>query len=156
MTVECGNCGKVSDESELTHPFPDIPDLTQRIEPGEPVPFGECPECGALVHAIRETFMCRLCAEVVKAENLRNHMIEHNPNAEGMDWEDIRNQFTLLSAQGNEPKKVVVTVRGGVAEVAYCPKGITVEIRDYDTDGWDGSELEKDGAWVGTFEGNND
>lgn len=27
-----------------------IPDLTQRIMPGEPVPSGECPDCGALCH----------------------------------------------------------------------------------------------------------
>jgi hypothetical protein len=156
MKVECGNCGKVWDEEELTRVFPDIPDLAERIAPGEPVPFGECPDCGALVHAIRETFMCRVCGEVAKAADIREHLIEHNPNAEGMDWEDIRNQFTLLSTQGDGPKKVVVTVRGGVAEVAYCPKGVTVEIRDYDNDGCNPEELEEDGAWVGTFDGEDE
>jgi len=54
MEVECGNCGRVLAEAELTHVFPDIPDLTQRITPGEPVPAGECPECGALVHGIHK------------------------------------------------------------------------------------------------------
>jgi len=156
MKVECGNCGKVWDEEELTRVFPDISDLAERIAPGEPVPFGECPDCGALVHAIRETFMCRVCGEVAKAADIREHLIEHNPNAEGMDWEDIRNQFTLLSTQGDGPKKVVVTVRGGVAEVAYCPKGVTVEIRDYDNDGCNPEELEEDGAWVGTFDGEDE
>ena len=156
MKVECGNCGKVWDEEELTRVFPDIPDLAERIAPGEPVPFGECPDCGALVHAIRETFMCRVCGEVAKAAGIREHLIEHNPNAEGMDWEDIRNQFTLLSTQGDGPKKAVVTVRGGVAEVAYCPKGVTVEIRDYDNDGCNPEELEEDGAWVGTFDGEDE
>lgn len=28
----------------------EIPDLTQRIMPGEPVPSGECSDCGALCH----------------------------------------------------------------------------------------------------------
>ena len=156
MKVECGNCGKVWDEERLTRVFPDIPDLTERIAPGEPVPAGECPECSALVHVVRETFRCRVCGQVVKAADIREHLIEHNPNAEGMDWEDIRNQFTLLSTQGDGPKKVVVTVRGGVAEVAYCPKGVTVEIRDYDNDGCNPEELEEDGAWVGTFDGEDE
>lgn len=153
MKVECGNCGKVWDEEELTRVFPDIPDLAERIAPGEPVPSGECPECGALVHAVRETFMCRVCGQVVKAADIREHLIEHNPNAEGMDWEDVRNQFTLLTTPDDVPKRVVISVRGGVAEVAYCPRGIVVEIRDYDSDGGDEDELEEDGAWVGTFEG---
>ena len=156
MKVECGNCGKVLDEAELARVFPDIPDLTQRIAPGEQVPAGECPDFGALGHAIRQTFMCRVCGEVVKDEALREHLIEHNPNAEGMNWEDVRNQFCLLTAQDNEPRKVVVFVRGGVAEVAYCSKGVVVEIRDYDSDGGDEDELEEDGAWVGTFEGEDD
>jgi hypothetical protein len=51
------------------------------------------------------------------------------------------------------PKRVVVIVRGGVAEVETCPKGVVVEIRDYDTDGCDRSELDSDGAMVAVFEG---
>ena len=39
---------------------------------------------------------------------------------------------------------VVVAVRGGVAEVLACPAGVSVEIRDYDTEG----SLEADGALV--------
>ena len=156
MKVECGNCGRVWDEADLAQIFPDIPNLTERIAPGEPVPFGECPECGALVHAVRETFMCQVCGKVVKAEDIREHLIEHNPNAEGMDWEDIRNQFTLLSTRDDAPRKVVVTVRGGVAEVAYCPKGVVVKIRDYDTDGCDEDKLEEDGACVTIYKGENE
>jgi len=40
MKVECGNCGRVSDEEDLARVFPDIPDLTERIAPGEPVRSG--------------------------------------------------------------------------------------------------------------------
>lgn len=32
--------------------FPNIPDLTQRVSIGEPVPAGECVECGALVSKV--------------------------------------------------------------------------------------------------------
>lgn len=155
MNVKCDNCGKVSEEHELAHVFPDIPDLMARIAPGEPVPFCECPECGALVHTVQETLMCRACGDVVKADDIREHLTEHNPNAEGMDWEDIRNQYTLLSARDDSRKTVVVTVRGGVAEVAYCSKGV-VEIRDYDTDGCDKDKLEEDGAIVSIHKGEDE
>lgn len=51
MSMICDNCGKTfAEESELAHVFPDIPDLLERIAPGETVPIGECPDCGALVH----------------------------------------------------------------------------------------------------------
>ena len=46
----CDNCGKRFDESCLSHVYPDIPDLLQRIEPGGVVPHGECSECGAFVY----------------------------------------------------------------------------------------------------------
>lgn len=55
MKIQCGNCQKIMHgEDELKHVFPDIPDLLERISPGEPVPIGECPECGALVHAVED------------------------------------------------------------------------------------------------------
>lgn len=46
---ECQNCGEVWGENELVNP---IPDLVERVAPGEPMPAGECPECGALCHAL--------------------------------------------------------------------------------------------------------
>lgn len=62
----------------------------------------------------------------------------------------------LLSTKGNSQKRVVVLVRGGVADVAYCPCGVTCEVRDYDSDSSDEDELEEDGARVGEFEGEDD
>lgn len=47
-TFCCQNCG--SEFESLAVEFPDIPNLTDRIMPGEVVPDGECPNCGALVH----------------------------------------------------------------------------------------------------------
>lgn len=44
----CQNCGWVGDA--VAHPFPHIPDFDQRVEPGEVVPAGECPECRALAY----------------------------------------------------------------------------------------------------------
>jgi hypothetical protein len=47
----CENCGKVYKSAyDLDRVFPDIPDLAQRVCPGELVPAGECNHCQALVH----------------------------------------------------------------------------------------------------------
>ncbi|MCF8026678.1 MAG: hypothetical protein K9K82_14470 [Desulfobacteraceae bacterium] len=52
--IICQNCDFTGAAEELKYRFPAIPDLVNRIEPGDPVPFGECPECGALVHEVEE------------------------------------------------------------------------------------------------------
>jgi len=41
----CDNCDWIGSLSELLP----IKDIFERVEPGEPMPNGECPECGALV-----------------------------------------------------------------------------------------------------------
>lgn len=46
---ECNNCGEVYPETADLAP---ISDLTERVMPGEPMPLGECPACGALVSLI--------------------------------------------------------------------------------------------------------
>jgi hypothetical protein len=52
LTEECQNCGQRFTEDELTNP---IPDLTQRVLAGEPMPSGECPnpECRAVCHTVK-------------------------------------------------------------------------------------------------------
>jgi predicted ATPase with chaperone activity len=55
------------------------------------------------------------------------------------------------AGKGTKTKRAVVTVRGGVAEVVSCPPGVTIEIRDYDTEGCDSQRLADDGALVGVF-----
>ncbi|MCE9616541.1 MAG: hypothetical protein K8T26_19880 [Lentisphaerae bacterium] len=52
---KCDNCDRVLKADELKCVFPDIPGLTERIEPGGTVPAGECPACGALVYPIKES-----------------------------------------------------------------------------------------------------
>ena len=46
---KCWQCEKVFDADKLLG----IEDLTQRIEPGQPFPSGECPECGFLCYPIK-------------------------------------------------------------------------------------------------------
>ena len=50
---QCSHCKVFFDENapkRLKHLWPDIPGLLDRCEPGEPIPLGECPICGALVY----------------------------------------------------------------------------------------------------------
>jgi hypothetical protein len=46
---ECQNCRRRFSESLLINP---IPHFWERVSPGEIVPSGECPKCGALCHQI--------------------------------------------------------------------------------------------------------
>jgi hypothetical protein len=45
---ECQNCQTMWDKSVLNP----IKDIGQRVAPGEPMPSGECPDCGALCHPV--------------------------------------------------------------------------------------------------------
>lgn len=44
----CQNCEWRGPDTDLR----EVKDLTQRVDPGEPMPSGECPECGALCQPI--------------------------------------------------------------------------------------------------------
>lgn len=48
---KCQNCEKEWHEDGLK----DIRHLEQRVAAGEPMPSGECPECGCLCHALEES-----------------------------------------------------------------------------------------------------
>lgn len=52
--VRCQGCDWTGTEDQVALQGAMIPDLWQRVEPGEVMPFGECPECGALVHQIAQ------------------------------------------------------------------------------------------------------
>ena len=43
---QCQNCDEIHRAADLLH----IKDLSMRVSPGEVVPSGECPLCGALCH----------------------------------------------------------------------------------------------------------
>ena len=49
----------------------------------------------------------------------------------------------------SEKKSIIIEVHGGVAFVQHNPSDHVIEIRDYDTDGYDLNELERDpsGEW---------
>ena len=49
--VKCPNCDWTGTDDDID--LCDVPDLIERIEPGEEVPAGECPKCGSLAHLDR-------------------------------------------------------------------------------------------------------
>ena len=48
---ECQDCGHRFPENRLKG----IKDIHERAAPGEPMPSGECPECGAVCHVVQES-----------------------------------------------------------------------------------------------------
>jgi len=53
MKAKCDNCGLlvVRCKADLAN----IPQLFERIEPGNEVPAGECPSCGCLCYVVKKT-----------------------------------------------------------------------------------------------------
>ena len=49
--VACGNCDYVGKTDN--HNQTEISSFHERVDAGEIVPYGECPKCGALLHAKR-------------------------------------------------------------------------------------------------------
>ena len=40
-----------------------------------------------------EPWRCRVCGDPVDPADFREHLAQHNPNAKGMDIEDVKGQF---------------------------------------------------------------
>ena len=52
VLTECQNCATIRPERDLN----EIQNYDQRVEPGESIPVGECPDCGALCHPTKSKF----------------------------------------------------------------------------------------------------
>ena len=51
--ARCDNCDhEVASKEDMKSRFPCIDNLLERLDPGDIVPAGECPECGALMHEV--------------------------------------------------------------------------------------------------------
>ena len=48
--VKCQDCSWIGPNEEMDSAWPDITDLTERINPGDEVPAGTCPNCYGLVY----------------------------------------------------------------------------------------------------------
>lgn len=50
-TLECSNCAY--EGPAANHVQTEITSFHERVDAGEPVPYGQCPECGSLLHPKR-------------------------------------------------------------------------------------------------------
>ncbi len=51
---ECDHCDWTGTDEELYTQLPEIPQLTQRLLPGEIVPSGTCPKCESLAYPVKK------------------------------------------------------------------------------------------------------
>jgi hypothetical protein len=92
----CPDCMERIPDEELTVRFPD---LAERVSPGEPVPSGECPRCGALVHEAGrrntghlEDLACPACGnDEALSIRVRTWMLVHDGGSGDhgdIEWDD--------------------------------------------------------------------
>lgn len=125
----CPNCGRQWFADQLRS----IRDPFQRIAPGEPMPAGECPECGALCHLAGKPDDGKLLIAAKAAARYIGY--GHGDQIEV--WDRLNSAIgerrnKLDKPVASKPLRVVVEVLGGVAEVTTCPAGVEVEIIDHD------------------------
>jgi hypothetical protein len=61
----CQGCGRIMGESEMM-PLPEK-DILERVSPGEPMPYGECSYCRAVVHPLDLTrHYCQIANEILE------------------------------------------------------------------------------------------
>ena len=60
MQAKCDNCDKVFDADKIKVELFHIKRLPERLTPGDPVPYGECPDCGALVYVVKPKLTMRV------------------------------------------------------------------------------------------------
>ena len=78
MISQCADCLAFHLDADLD----EAQDLAERLTPGDEVPAGECPDCGALSYIVREpkdqTALPTYALEVARC-------VLNSPNAEGSD-----------------------------------------------------------------------
>jgi len=71
MKVQCDNCETVFDEDDILYKLEKITNLALRIEPGDVVPYGECPECDGLIYLL-ENYATELDLQDAARDTLDN------------------------------------------------------------------------------------
>ena len=87
----CGNCGKFWDDEDVEND--EIKDFWGRVSPGEEMPSGECPDCGALTHLNRPPAMTALRA-LVREFNSYSGIV----TVEDEEWPELSGALVLANA----------------------------------------------------------
>lgn len=98
---ECQDCGKAWTYDQLG----DIHDLEARLEPGDPMPAGECPECGALCHDPLHPLNNMVPIDCI--ESLMTKLLDHRVSLTPfMEWAAAYN--VNLDLQGADLRKAIL------------------------------------------------
>jgi hypothetical protein len=106
VDVKCQNCEWTGDDSETKN----IEDVFDRVEPGEIMPYGECPECGALCHGPSKTVDA--LEEFVDCIEQTGGLVQDPDHGEGYegvpeachDWGDLGDAYiSACKALGKKP-----------------------------------------------------
>lgn len=94
--THCQDCGKVWKLHELDT----IDDPTLRIEAGEPMPHGQCPQCGALCTLLRTTTPA--LGRMIELESKRDALGDDSPAQEAWHATADGTHFGLDVVNNNE------------------------------------------------------
>lgn len=97
---ECSSCLKLWDDSQLKK----VVDLIERVQPGETMPSGECPECGFLCHPVTVEY------EFVPARKMRFRVACFVDGTAVL----VAGEDDLVSAQETAIKKMNVGIHEGM------------------------------------------
>lgn len=97
---ECQNCGIRLDEDELNP----VKDISERVAPGEPIPAGECPDCGAL------------CQDT-------NHVCDDECRSNGCKPSRSHADQDLCDQCGRSGVEIVATDDNGKSTCVFCEIG---------------------------------
>lgn len=86
MQHKCQNCDAIHGEDDLKP----IKNYDERVAPGETVPSGECPECGALCHPYEPDGLRQATEEEIQQvrEEWDSDDIAIDPDAKATNTED--------------------------------------------------------------------
>lgn len=124
--AKCQNCGFICPEFDLKP----IKNLYQRVAPGEDMPAGECPKCGALAHLIEgepvnEPVTVRAALTALLA-HVKGDLSGYHTESTGNLCTDARQAL-----DASEPV-IFVYVEGGIVQSVVGAPGTRVEVLDRD------------------------
>lgn len=93
--AKCENCGKAwkpEELAEITH------GIFERVQPGDLMPAGECPDCGALCHAIIQVERKTKSFIIVEGDEVTSFFVDGGPLVEPKERSKIEVEPALTSA----------------------------------------------------------
>lgn len=99
---------------------------------------------------VQNDINCVLQLAQDQLEHMERSLCSINGATDDKDYQDSK---AALERIDNilQDQKVVIRIHHGLADVMQYPKNVTIAIRDYDTEGSDRHELEKDGSLLSIY-----